>query len=263
MSTGIEQETPTTPPPPPPGGALPPAKPNPWQRIVGVLLSPTETFRSIVQQPDWVVPLLLIVFMTIAGTIVVATHVDFVGPIRAQMLEQNPNMTPEQVERPLRFAGMVAKGAMMLTPVISIGTLVVIAAILLVAMRMFGGEGEFKAAFSVTLYAWMPSVILSAITCIVLLTRGQVPIDQIQALVRSNLGFLADPKSEPVLFALFVSLDIFTVWVITLLVIGFAEISKLTRAKVATIVVSLWAFLILFKIGFASLGALMKAKARA
>ncbi|HYM62347.1 MAG TPA: Yip1 family protein [Thermoanaerobaculia bacterium] len=256
MTTGLEQDPQSLQPPPPP------EKPNPWQRIVGVFLSPTETFRSIVRQPDWVVPLLVIVVMTIIGTVLLYTHVDFAAPIRAQLQEQNPNLSPDQAERAVRFGMIFARVIFALTPFISIGSLIVTAAILLVAMRMFGGEGEFKPAFSVTLYSWMPFVILAVITWAVLLSRGQVPVDQLQSMVRSNFGFLADAKREPVMFALLVSIDVFTAWVISLMVIGFAEVSKMTRAKVAAIIITMWVILTLFKVGFASLGALMK-KARA
>ena len=49
-------------------------------------------------------------------------------------------------------------------------------------------------------------------------------------------------------FALLSSLDLFTIWVIVLLVIGFAYVARISKTKAAIAVVSLWFLIILFKL---------------
>jgi hypothetical protein len=73
--------------------------------------------------------------------------------------------------------------------------------------------------------------------------------------LKSNPAFLVDMKEHAVLFSLLSSLDIFTIWTIVLLIIGFAALTRSSKAKSAAIVIPLWAVVILIKVGFAAMGA--------
>ena len=57
------------------------------------------------------------------------------------------------------------------------------------------------------------------------------------------------------------SVDIFMIWTLILLVIGFSTLSRLSRAKSAAIVISLWLVTVVIKVGLAALGALRMKKA--
>jgi hypothetical protein len=218
--------------------ASPAPKPNSFQRIIGVLFSPNETFGSIARQPDWVVPLMvLLVFSLIAG-IVFAQRVDFAGPIRDQM-EQNANMQPDQIDRAVRIGGAAAKVFAYCSPLISIIFLLIIAGVLLLAFRVMGGEGDFRQAFSVTTYAWMPSVIKGIILTAIVATRSVAATD-LAVVMRSNLAFLVPMKQNALLFTLLSRLDIFSIWIVILMIIGFAYVSRFSKAKSAVIVISLW-----------------------
>jgi len=87
--------------------------------------------------------------------------------------------------------------------------------------RLFGGEGDFKQAFSVTCYASIPSIIKSVITLVIMVARGGIiPAQQMATIVRTNLGFLADYKANPMAFALYSSFDIFSVWFLFLMILA-------------------------------------------
>jgi FtsH-binding integral membrane protein len=62
-------------------------------------------------------------------------------------------------------------------------------------------------------------------------------------------------SEHPVLFSLLSSFDIFTIWTLILLIIGFSTLSRMSRGKSAAIVISLWLFTVVVKLGFAALGA--------
>jgi hypothetical protein len=257
MSIGTEQ--PGTEPAPQPVAPAP-EKTNPFGRLVGVLFSPDETFASIARRPDWVVPLLLFLVLAAVSGFVFAHHVDFVSAARAQ-LEARGGMSADQMDRALRIQASIAKVASYCAPIFSAIFYIVIAAILMLAYRMMGGEGEFRHYFSVTLYSWMPRFIQSVILTGILAFRTEpLGAELLPTLVRSNLGFLVDAKTQTVLFSLLTSLDIFTIWGLVLMAIGFAHVSRFSKAKSAGIVVSLWAFVIVIKVGFASFGAMMRAR---
>ena len=224
-----------------PGSApAPPAAPKPssFQRIIGVFFSPNETFASIARQPDWVAPLLIILFLSLAAGFVFAQRVDFGAGIRDAM-EQRGNVPPDQVDRAVRIGTAAAKIFSYCAPVVSLVILLIIAGVLLLAFRVMGGEGNFNQAFSVTCYAWMPGVIKSLLITIIVAVRN-VSATELPTVLRSNLAFLVPLKENPLMFALLSKFDIFSIWVIILLIIGFAFVSGFSKAKSATIIISLW-----------------------
>jgi|SRR2546428_9010446 len=225
---------------------VPASKPNSFQRIIGVLMSPNETFASIVRQPDWVVPLVVILVVALVGGIVFAQRVDFASGMREAM-EQNNKLPPDQVDRMVRISTAVAKIFAYCSPVLSAIILLIIAGALLLVFRLFGGEGDFRQAFSVTVYAWMPGIIKSVIITAIIAVRT-VSLNDLAILVRSNLAFLVTMKEHPMLFTLLSSLDVFTFWLLALLVIGFSYVSKFSKSKSAAIVISLWIIVTLVKL---------------
>jgi hypothetical protein len=223
-------------------------KPNPIQRIIGVIFSPDATMASVANRPDWVVPLVLLLIVSLAAGIIIAPRVDFASATREAM-EQNKNMSAEQVDKAVRITASVGKVFSYLSPVLSLIGLLVIAGVLLLVFRLFGGEGNFKQAFSVTCYSSVPTIIKSIVTLIIILARGTIiPAQELGTLVRSNLGFLADYKTHPMAFALYSSFDIFSVWFLFLMIIGFAYASRVSKAKSAGIIISLWVVVLLLKL---------------
>jgi hypothetical protein len=218
--------------------AAPAPKPNSFQRVIGVLFSPNETFASIARQPDWLVPLALILVVSLVSGIVFAQRVDFGAPIREAM-DQNKNVTPEQAERAVRIGASVAKVITYFAPILSLIVLLIIAGVVLIAFRVLGGEGDFRQALSVTSYSWMPGLIKSIILTAIIAARGASASD-LATLLRSNLAFLVLMKDNPLLFALLSKIDVFSIWLVALMVIGFSFVSKFSKAKSAAVVVSLW-----------------------
>jgi hypothetical protein len=101
-----------------------------------------------------------------------------------------------------------------------------------------GGEGDFRQAFSVTAYAWMPEVIKSIVITIIVAARTGVTSLDLATLVRSNPAFLVSFKEHPMLFSLLTSLDIFGIWTLILFIFGFAHVAKFSKAKSAAVVIT-------------------------
>ena len=221
-------------------------KPSGFQRVIGVLMTPNETFASIARQPDWLVPLVIILVVSLVAGIVFAQRVDFISPMREAM-EQNKNMSPDQIDRAVRISSAVAKVFSYASPLLSVISLLIIAAVLLLVFRLFGGEGDFRQAFSVVVYSWMPGIIKSIVVIAIVAARS-VSASDLATLLRSNLAFLVTMKDHPMLFVLLSSLDVFTIWLLALLIIGFGYVSRLSRSKSAAIVISLWVVVTLFKL---------------
>lgn len=243
----------------PPGNPPPPEKPkNVFERIAGVLFAPAETFQDIARRPDILGPLLFILIISYVTTAMIVPKIDFSTMLEQQteqMRKRNPNLDEEQVAQMERITMAGAKVMSWVLPMLMVAWYALMAAALMFAFRLMGGEGTFKQAFSVTLYAWMPMVLLSILTAIIVFARGTFDPVTAATLVKSNPAFLVDMKEQPILFTLLSSLDVFTIWMLALLSIGFSTMAKVSRMKAAAIVLSLWVATIVVKLGFAALGA--------
>jgi hypothetical protein len=250
----VTTDIPTAPPPPPPPGEEPKGS---WERLSGVLMSPDETFAGIARRPNILLPLAVLVVVSLISAVLIIPRIDFEATVREQV-ERNPrasSMSPGDMDRAVRFGAAMGKAIGYASPVVAIAVWAIVAGVLLIAFRLFGGEGTYKQAFSVTLYAWLPLLIKSIITTVVALTKASIDATQLATLVTSNPAFLVDMKEHPIAFSFLSSIDIFAIWSLVLFVIGFAYVSRMTKAKSAVLIVSLWAVVIFFKLGFAALGA--------
>jgi hypothetical protein len=231
-----------------PSNGPPPVKPNSFARIAGIFFSPVETLQSIARRPDLLVPLVVLLLITIPFGIVIAAHVDFASAAR-EALESNPDVKPERIARIVEFSQTMGRVMAYSSPVLGIVFLAIVAGVLLISFRLMGGEGEYKQALSVVTYTWFIFVIESVLRSVILVKRGMVGGEQLAALLRSNLAFLTDMKEHPMLSALLSSVDLFNIWVVVLLVIGFSFVSNLSRARSAAIMLTLYGFVVLLKVG--------------
>jgi hypothetical protein len=222
-----------------PPAAAEPEKPNTLQRIIGVLSNPGPTFESIVQRPNILGPLLIFIVISVVSAVGVAVKVDF-DALSREAIEANPNIPADKVESSVGITKAIMKVSMYASPVLILAMLLIVAGVCLLAFRMFGGEGNFNQALSVTAYAWMPRLIRGVLGAIVTFAKGSVSLADLQNPLMSNLGFLFDPKTQPVQYAMGSALDIFNIWSLVLLIIGLAAMSKLSKARSAAIVIVLW-----------------------
>jgi hypothetical protein len=234
------------------------AKKSVFARIAGVLFSPTETFEDIVRKPDVLAPMLILLVIGYAVTFVIMPIMDW-DSIIAQQTEQmhksNPNMTDADIERATNMIKTFGRVMGFIGPLFGAILWIIIAGALFLAFRMFGGEGTFKQAVSVTIYSWVPLTLSSILLAIVAFSQHAFDPTRAATIVKSNPAFLVDMKDHPVLFSLLSSFDVFTIATIALLVIGFSILSRFSRAKAAMTIVTLWLVTVAVKVGFAAMGA--------
>jgi hypothetical protein len=254
----IEGSEPSVPPTAPYEAPL--KKMNVFERAAGVLFSPGETFENIARKPDILAPMLLLLVVSYIGTILLVPRIDFGEAVRQQIQRQGRQMSDSDMDTAVRIGSAFGKVIAYTSPFLAFALIAIIAGVLLLAFRLFGGEGTYAQAYSASLYAWIPQVINGLILGIVGLTRDGIDPTLMPTLVKSNPAFLVDMKAQPMLFAFLASIDVFTIWSVILFIIGFSILARVSKAKAASIVLSLWAALIVVKLGFAALGAAAASK---
>jgi hypothetical protein len=225
-------------------------------RVGRVLVAPASTFASIARRPGWAVALVLLCSTTLVVKLLVEPRID--PETLAAFLEERgvpADKVDEAVEQQLsptgarRYVGMVtAFGGAGLFYVLT-------ASIFFAGARLFGGEIDFRRALATTVHGLLPFFVASLVAIPVILSRESIAFEETFSgnFLASHAGALAGEEAGAVATALLSSLDLFSIWCIVLLVIGFGRVAGLSRgAALATVLVP-WLIGVAIKVGFASL----------
>jgi hypothetical protein len=238
----------------PTADVVPPAEDSPLARVAGVFASPGPTFASIARWPGWVLPLVISTVLSIAATAAILPRLDFESALRERFAARGQTVPEDRIEQIVgaqkKFAPVFAYGWAVLAPTV---IALLLATVLWVSFKAFGWEVVFRQSFGVTAHAFLPAIGVSMLLIFFVSRVDLVNPADLGDLTHSNPGFLVDRHSNPVLHSLLSSLDVFSLWVLALLVIGFAAAAKVTRKKAATLIGSLWGLYVLGKAGWAAI----------
>lgn len=219
-------------------------------RLVGVLVSPGKTFKSIAERPTWVVPLLVLMLLLTGVTFLTLQRVDMMAAMRQQM-EANGQQVPPNMEK----AGGFMMGCQ--TAVAFAGTAIVccLLAGLFLLFNLFGGRLRYVTSLAVLVHALMPMAVSCLLAVPIILSRSSISLEEARSggLLPSNLAAFAPEDAGPRLLALLSSFDFFSIWMIVLLVIGYSTAARLSKTTVAVTVLVVWALLVLAKVGLMGL----------
>ena len=226
-------------------------KSNALARIGGVIVAPDSTFREIAARPDFLIPLILVLVVSLITGILVSNRLDLESTLRAQFEKQH--MSEQQQEQAVKMATKFKSIGPYFAPVGTSVFLLIAAGLFMLLFKLFGHGGRYAQYFSATIYAWLPQVFKSVFLAALVAGKDSVTPDELQTVLPSNLGFLSDPTAAPAIFRLLASVDVFNIWTIVLLALGFAYAGSTSRKRSAILVVGGYLLVILISVGFAAL----------
>jgi hypothetical protein len=211
-----------------------------------IFTSPTTVGRNVMEDPHWVIPLVVVLAVACITTIgtyeyQVKFQREFVGEV---IQERNPDADLDEI-----FAVTTGKqvragvGAVVFGGVV----LLVFAAVLKGAAAVAGGKVGFRRIFAFVSYSAVISALGSLVRVPLVLAKGSVD-------VRTSLAAFApsmDLKSPAAV--ILGSFDIFAVWQVVAVCFGFSLLAGLGMKKSSGIVIGLWAILIVIRVGLAML----------
>lgn len=221
---------------------------NFFSRLMGVYFSPGETFKEIGRNPSFLVPLLILMLIGALGAYLLIERMTVSGFFGAQFDQavaqgrMQPEQAAQQLEAMSKYATYVKLGffawgfiqwAIIPLAIAGIGKLITM---------VLGKENKFKAVFSVTVYAMLATAILSTIVFVTTLYLKPVDEIDLQTLSVTSLGsllttLLGKDGLPKFIMSLAGWIDIFVIWMITLLSIGYAAVSK--KMKTSTVAFAL------------------------
>jgi hypothetical protein len=245
---------------------LPPTAPEPAgpglsepQRLVNTFIAPRKTFEDLKRNPSWWVPWLITGIFSIIFGAVAVQKID-IPRFLQQQIEKSPSaqrrleqLTPEQRERGMAVQATIVKGTFFAFPVISLLSGLVIAAVLMAVFNfILGAEVPFQRAMAVVFYSYVPLIISTILLTVSILVSSDPNTIDITNPMPTNLGFFMDPLGNQFIYSIASSLDIFSIWVVTLLGLGFATTSSNRRPDAATGITTMFVVFAIFVLGRAA-----------
>lgn len=229
-----------------------------WGRLIGVLVSPGETFRSIAERPTWLPPLLVLALLGAVVTFEVQMRTDPEEMVRGQLEAVKMDVPQEQVDKMIEDAesrttagkaGLAAVGAVFQALLFA-----VLAVLFWIGFRMFGSDMDYLRSLATMLHGYMPAAVASLINLPLLLARESLTFEEAMGggVLVSSLKALAPEDASPATEALLGSVDLFTIWTLVLLIIGYKAVAKVSTAVASGIVILFWLVYVVGKVGIAA-----------
>ncbi|MBT7423299.1 MAG: hypothetical protein HN782_03740 [Candidatus Marinimicrobia bacterium] len=221
--------------------------------IINVITAPSETMGSIVNDFNWkqaLYPIALLMTLAIISGIILS---DQIADIQWEQIEKsisnNSNIPEEQKEEILSnqydriygesnsWAGMATYFSMAISWPIRIAFWTLFA--MITANLFLGGGGSYGKVFTITSFAYLPSVVEYII---------KTPIQYISdnIMIYTGLGVLGVGEQGEFLNSFLNGIDLFAFWRVFIMAIGLSMLYNKTTKTSITVMTSLWLFGLIF-----------------
>jgi hypothetical protein len=217
-------------------------------RIFGVFYEPGKVFADVAERPRWLVPVIIGILLAVSLTYAISSHIGWDQTIRqafannSRVAELPADQREQLIARSTKFASIVGwAGAVIFPPLF---VLIVAGVLTGIFNGLLGTELKFVQMFSITAYAFLVRGLYNLL--LILLLYLKPPEDfNIQVSPFSPAAYMNRQDNPKWLMSLAGSLDLFTIWTIVLLAIGFSVAAKKLSFSKALITVAIpWLILV-------------------
>lgn len=229
------------------------------QRIVNTFVAPSKTFEDIRRNTSWWVPWLLSAIFATCFFVAVDKKVGWDNVVR-DLVSSNAGFqqsSPDIQERQLRAMTTGYKYSTYAAAIfVLIGGLLQ-AVILMVVFNFVMEAGvSFKTSLAIVFYAGLP-LIISGVLAIISIAVGDPENFNFQNPVATNPAYFMDRANTSKFLYVFMSgFDVFSIWVVILLGMGFSINSERKRVKPGAAIITVAVLYLIFKLAGAGLASL-------
>ncbi len=228
-------------------------------RIAGIFWEPKPVFQDLAARPRFWAPLILLTLLSVVYMVSYSRVVGMETMIRRQLDSnaQIQQLSAEQRERAVQQAMTFTAPVIYVAATVGLAVAsLIIAGVLLGMMNVLGGAGlKYKQAFSITVYSFLPSALTTILAMVVMFLKNPEDFD-LQNPLPLNLGaFFSSPEIGAGVKALARSVDLFAIWIILLMALGFSTAAgrRLSFTKALVLIIIPWAVWVLAQAGLAGL----------
>ncbi len=227
-------------------------------RVVNTFIAPSKTFADLRRNRSWWLPYVLLAVFSYVFAAAALMHVGVPrlaegalrnNPAQAERMQQ---ATPEQRAQTVRITGAIMKGALLSSPLLLLLFSALGALLLWVGFNfILGGTATFPGMFAVMMFAWLPSIVRSVLTT-VMLFLGDTDSFNLNDPIGTNPAFYLSADSAAWLRSLLGSVDVFTLWILALTALGGAIVARVRVRSGFVLVFAAWLIVVLLKSGVAA-----------
>lgn len=219
-----------------------------WERLKYVFTNPVKLFDNLREYPKVLFPILLVsIGMVLLILLRLGSYKEFLA---CQLMEQLAKQGTElpNIEALVNTQVYVSIIAMAVTPIV----IWVFKSFLTNGLAsVFGGDGNFKNAFSVISHAFIPVLLGQVIVTIISLIIGKFDV------LINFAVLLPESMTGGLLYSILSQIDIFIIWYQILAIIGISQVYGIPRKKSALAVLLPWITWILIIGGLSAVKATM------
>ncbi len=230
------------------------------QRIINVFFAPSKTFSDLNRNNSWWPAWLLLSVFALIFIFSMQQKVGFEQITRNEIaaspkaVAQMDKLPPEAREQRIQVSVGFTKWISYAFPITSLIVAVICAAVLMATFNFgLGTEIKFGTALAVLLYAWVPGILKSLLAAISLFAGADPEGFNVRNPAATNIGFFLSRTDHPALYSLASSIDIFNIWYIILLGIGFSCVSKVKRGTATSVVTGWYVLITMIGVGWVAL----------
>lgn len=197
------------------------------KRIIGVIFSPIATMKNIAQKPDVAAPII----WTALGTLLLylsrySLYVDYTKEVMVKSLAaKHQTLTPGMIDAAVN---MYAKLGVAIVPITTVITILIMALVLWLLSKIFGGTGRYKQFVSVTGYAYIITLIYTILTFAASFYTQSI-------ILNTSLALLFQGMKGSYLYGILRGIDPFSIWYFIVLAFGVSEAGKISKGKAFTV----------------------------
>lgn len=229
-------------------------------RITNVFFAPSATFTDLKRKPSWWVAWLLISALSFPLVFAIQQKVGFAQIVRNEISastyarEAIDKLPADQREQQIEARARIGQYISYAVPITILIIYCLIAGVMMGTFNFgLGTEIPFSLSLAIVMYAYLPNVLKSLLATISLYAGADPESFDSYNPAATNLGFFISRTDHPVLHALGSWVDIFGVWIVVLLGIGFASVSKVKRSTAIYVVAGWYVFIALAFTGLAAI----------
>ena len=142
-------------------------------------------------------------------------------------MEQLEKLPPDQQATQMNIAVKATKYISYGFPVFILLVVVITAAVLMGSFNFgAGAQVSFGKAMAVVMYSHLPGIIKTILVMVAIFAGMDPEGFRIDNPIATNPGFFFSPTDHPALYKLASSIDIFTIWTLVLMAIGFTYVMQ-------------------------------------
>jgi hypothetical protein len=222
------------------------------ERVVDTFVAPTKTFTDIRRNASWWLPFLLSILVSVAFAASIDRQISFEQVAQsninrsAQAQQRMSTLTDAQRQQSIHTIAAFTRVVSYVYPVLGLILALICSGILMMSFNFgLGARASYKQYLAVWFYAGLPFLIKFLLAAIAIFAGVSAEQFDINNPVGTNVGWYLTSDVPLWVRTLFSSADIFTLWVVLLLILGCSTVARVKRSSAAIVIIAWWVLIIL------------------